>query len=387
MKISTSCALAVCAAAAILAGCSGGGGASPSSALGYTGLSAGRPGAYLLDRRHTGFMGPWAGIPHPDHHKSWRSPEVRRHIHGRQLWIGDFGTGDVYIFSMPSLTQVATLTGFNLPQGMCSDKSGDVWVTNTYTYQVIEYDHSATKVNTLNIPNNGWPVGCAWDKTTGNVAVTIIENDYGASAGEIWVYPGGSGTPTGYTDPDPNVFAYLSAGYDGKGNLYFDALNYAYTVTTVGRLPKNANSASTITIGGGTIYQGGAVQWIPKGGGGPYLMVGDTECSGTYWPETSCVDYVTLSGPGRLTGTITGQTLLDNSQGVPACAVLQAVRIGTKLYGADYEYPAASGYSCTSGSASSTANSWSYPAGGIPLRTSAAFSSYSIPEGAAISAP
>jgi hypothetical protein len=283
---------------------------------------------------------------------------------------------------------MATLTGFDGPQGMCSDNSGDVWITNTYTYQVLEYNHSGSKINTLNIPNNGWPVGCAWDKTTGNIAVTLIENAYGYTAGEIWVYPGGSGTPTAYTDPDPNVFSYYSAGYDNRGNLYFDGENYADTITTVGRLPKNANSASSIAISG-TIYSGGAVQWI---GGGANLMVGDDECSGTYLPDTSCVHYVALSGPGLLTGTITGTTYLENAQGVPTCEVLQAVRSGSKLYGGDYESPPyyAYGYpyfSCSSTSPVSAANTWTYTAGGLPLRTSTPFSSSSTPEGTAISKP
>jgi hypothetical protein len=395
MKTVFSYALAVCGAVAILAGCSGGGSASPSSALGSTGLNAAQPSAHGPGQLHNGFMGLRAFIPHPDHHKSWRSPELKANASGKQLWISDFTLGDVYVFSLPALRPVLTLTGFDGPQGMCSDASGDVFVTNTYTYQVLEYNHSGNQINALNIPNNGWPVGCAWDRTTGNVAVMIIENDYGSTAGEIWVYPGGSGTPTAYTDPDPNVFSYFSAGYDGKGNLYFDAQNYEYTLTTVGRLAKNANSASTITIAGGTIYSGGAVQWIPNsvGAGQAYLMVGDDECSGTYLPETTCVRYVTLSGSGKLTGTIASTTNLENSQGVPACDVLQAVRSGNKLYGGDYEsppiynpyYPYQEEYSCTSESPASTADSWSKPAGGLPLRTSAAFSSSSLPVGTAIS--
>jgi hypothetical protein len=391
MKTLFSYALAVCGALAMLAGCSGGSG-SPSSALGSTGLNAAQAVAHSRGQQHNGFMGLRAFTPHPDHHKSWRSPELKTNVSGNQLWISDFALGDVDVFSLPSLTPMGTVTGFDGPQGMCSDTSGDVWVTSTYTYQVLEYNHSAVQTNALTVPNEGWPVGCAWDKSTGNLAVTIIENDHGNTAGEIWVYPGGTGTPTAYTDPDPNVFSYFSAGYDGKGNLYFDAENYEFALTTVGRLAKNANAASSIAIGGGTIYSGGAVQWIPNGGGAghPFLMVGDTECSGTYLPETSCVDYVTLSGAGRLTGTIAGTTNLDNSQGVAACYVGQAVRSGAKLYGADYESPPiySSGEefeSCTSQYPASTPDTWTYPAGGLPLRTGTAFSSYSIPEGSAIS--
>jgi hypothetical protein len=109
-------------------------------------------------------------------------------------------------------------------------------------------------------------------------------------------------------------------------------------------------------------------------------------------PDTSCVRYVSLSGPGKLTGTITGTTYLENSQGVPACEVLQVVRSGGKLYGGDYEFTPyyVSGYpyfSCNSTSPASAADTWAYTAGGLPLRTSAPFSSSSTPEGTAILRP
>jgi hypothetical protein len=330
-------------------------------------------------------MGLVEGPRHPDHNKSWLSPKLKRDVNGRQLWISDPGTNDVYIYNMPSLTLVATLTGFDQPQGECSDSSGDVWVTNTGyksgNHVIYEYSHDGALLNTLT-DSTGLPVGCAWDKTTGNLAVTNIFNDGPSQPpGEILVYPGATGTPTAYQDPDASVYAYFSAGYDGRGNLYFDVAPYAYTPAYVDKLPKGGTSVHRITIGG-TIHGPGAVQWI--GGRPGDLMVEDNDCSGTFSPITSCVDYVTLS---HSAGTITSTTNLNNSLGVAACSVSQVVRSGKKLYAGDYEFSYSTGFGCTSGSAATTIDSWSYPAGGDPLHTSAGLSSSNEPDGTAISVP
>jgi hypothetical protein len=387
MKILSSYALAVCGAVAILAGCSAGAG--PSSALGYSGLSSAQRGALSLGHRHNGSMSLVERIPHPDHQKSWSSPELKKDVAGqRQLWISDIGTDDVYMYSLPSLTLVNMLTGFDEPQGECSDNAGHVWLTNTGYYTgnhvIYEYDHSGTKINTLTDPT-GLPVGCAWDKTTGNLAVTNIFNDGPSQPpGEVLIYANATGTPRAYTDPDPSIYAYFYAAYDGKGNLYFDDAPYSYTPAYVNKLPKNANTVSRITMSG-PIYGPGAVQWLGTHGGGS-LMVEDTDCSGTASPYTACLDYITLSGPGRLTGTITSSAGLDNYQGVAACLVSQAVRSGNKVYAGDYEFSGSTYASCTSATASTTIDSWSYPTGGLPLR-SAILTSSNSPDGTAISSP
>ncbi len=386
MKTLISFALAVCATAAMLAGCSSGGSGSPSPALGSAGSNASQRGAHTLGQRHDGFMGFVEGIAHPDHHKSWRSPELKKDINGRQLWISDTGTYDVYIYDLPSLTPVATLTGFSQPQGECSDSSGDVWITNTGYYSgnhvIYEYSHDGTLLNTLTDPT-GLPVGCAWDKTTGNLAVTNIFNDGGSEPpGGILVYTGATGTPTVYQDPDPNIYAYFSAGYDGRGNLFFDVAPYSYTPAYIDKIPKGSSSVHRITVSGGTIYGPGAVQWIPAHGGGK-LMVEDDDCSNSFSPITSCIDYITIS---HSAGTITSTAALNNSQGAAACSVSQVVRSGMKLYAGDYE-DFGTAYVCANPSAGTTIDTWSYPSAGNPLKTSAILSSYNEPDGTAISAP
>jgi hypothetical protein len=98
MRIRTSAlrALGVCTAVAMFVGCSGGG-ASQSSAPGYTGVNAAQLRAHLLGQRPIPFMGMRTGISHPDHHKSWLSPELKG-LHNAVLFVSDFTAEDVYIF-------------------------------------------------------------------------------------------------------------------------------------------------------------------------------------------------------------------------------------------------------------------------------------------------
>jgi hypothetical protein len=369
MRIRTSGlrALGVCTAVAMFVGCSGGG-ASQSSAPGYTGVNEAQPGAHLLGQRPIPFMGMRTGISHPDHHKSWLSPELKR-LHNPVLFVSDFTAEDVYIFKLPSLTLLGTLTGFNGPQGECSDKLGHVWVTNTYSYQILEFAHDGSLVNTLTDPS-GLPVSCAWDKKTGNLAVTNIY-DFGGSQppGEVLVYPGASGTPTAYTDAD--MYYYYSDGYDSHGNLFIDGTggypNYSFIFA---ELPSGNGSAHTIPISGGSIYFPGGVQWY---GEGHYINVGDQDCSGNPSIPTGCVDWVSVSGSA---GTITGTTHLLNPLGGPSCAVVQAVQQGTKLFASDIVFPSV----C---SGTTATRSWPYSAGGNPTRSSTAVEQE--PDGTAIS--
>ena len=106
-------ALGGMAAVALLAGCGGGG--LQSSSLFVSSSAQGLASVtYMLVR---------SPKIKPDHHKSWVSPDVKS-AH-RLLFITDDSSQDVYIFTMPAMQLKGTLTGFNGPQGMCSDKQGN----------------------------------------------------------------------------------------------------------------------------------------------------------------------------------------------------------------------------------------------------------------------
>ena len=350
-------------AGASLAGCSAGG-TSPSQ----IGAAPERPSL---------FVGLHAAIRHPDHRKSWRSARLDGTPGARMLFVSDFGTNDVYIFAIPAMTLQATLTGFDGPQGLCSDTAGDVWVTNTFTSQIFEYSHAGTLINTLSDPT-GYPVGCAWNRRTGDLAVTNRFNfGTGQPAGAVLIYPGGTGTPSSFSDPDIDYYYFVA--YDSRGNLYVNGTGASPSYPfALGVMPENAGSFSTMSIGGGTIYVPGGLQWDNAL---KDLIVGDQECGGNAFSEVSCTYSVAVTG---LSGAITGSTALQNLMGAQACDVAQAVRIGVRTYGSDMEFASGPYGACASGGTGPTATyRWLFPGGGLP--TGITMNAQLQPVGAAVS--
>ena len=366
ISISASCTAGIVAAAAILAGCSSGG--SPSAGLGSP-----VPASVAFNPNQlaqTSSVGP--AIPtlavkpvaqRPDHRNSWVSPDAGK-AH-QLLFVTDADVGDVYIYKFPSLKPEGTRTGFNDPLGMCSDAKGDVWLANALGYQMIELSHSGKRLNTLT-DTTGYPVACAVDLRTGNLAVVNVGLSSGP--GGILVYADAKGTPMAYTDPSmPRPYF---VAYDRSGNFYVDgddvSGNFILAECAVGCA---SNGMSTISISGGTIYAPGFVQWYVPGG---YLAVGDQYCLHD-GERQSCMYSVSISGSS---GTITNTTYLNNSSGTPACDVVQAVIFpNNKITGSDYEY-------CNR--AATTTYVWPFSVGGNP-KDSYANPDYMLPEGVAIS--
>ncbi len=313
---------------------------------------------------------------HVDHRKSWVSPEIARLP--RILFVSDDSTNDVLIFSMPDLTLRGTLTGFDVPQGLCSDTSGNIWVTNMGTLTIIELSRSGTVISVLTDPD-GYPVACAVDPTSGDLAVANIYNKSLSGSGEVEIYKAGGGTPTSLANPDQYYYdqvGYVSGSGSGKnrgqrnvapGNLFVDGRTYSGSFI-LSELPPGSSAFHTINLSGGTIYFPGMVQWYTPGN---YLAVGDQLCGDV---PASCIYHVKIFGN---TGKIKGHTSLSNYLGGSVCDLVQGV-IGANglkyVAGGDFE---ACGY------ANSSVNRWAYPAGGTP--TNFNDSVVTEPIGAAIS--
>lgn len=153
-----------------------------------------------------------------DRGSSWVTPEAKS---ADLLYVSDQRFSDVYIFSYPAAQLVGTITGFNLPEGLCSDKRGDVFVTDLLDRAIFEYRHGASKpIRTLN--DGGYPEACSVDPSTGNLAVA----DYGSSAspGDIAVFHNARGAPVIYRDP--TMISFRNCGYDDLGNLFADGQKY-----------------------------------------------------------------------------------------------------------------------------------------------------------------
>jgi len=332
-SILVSLVVGVTATAALLAGCSGGG--LPSS------LSAPSSPNGLASRRdhlvtYTSLRAPKVK---PDHHKSWVSPDVKRAP--RLLFISDDSTQDVYIFTMPAMQLKGTLTGFNAPQGMCTDKQGNIWIVNTGTAQGLKYSRTGKQLGSVSDPS-GTPVGCAVNPTNGDLALSDILGSSGA--GGIEIYHKGSGSPTRYSNP--SQFEYFFPAYDTDGNLYVDGLSYPTVAVVISELPSGKDTMRTINYSGGTIGFPGGVNWDRVRG---QLVVNDQECQAVY---SSCVYQLTVSGSSA---KIVGSTLLNNLDGT-ACDVDQGTIAPFSKY---FAGPCISfAYSVNS------VDRWAYPSGG-----------------------
>jgi hypothetical protein len=272
-------------------------------------------------------------IARPDRGSSWmaRSPETSQSL----LYISDEGTFDVYVYSFPALKRVGTLTGFSQPQGDCVDRNGNVWIASTQVHQILEFAHGGKSAIHILVDPTGYPVGCAIDPTTGNLAVTNFFDFSGA--GSVMIYRKARGTPTPYANP--KAYYYYFAGYDPKGNLYVSGRTggNSYILSV---LPHGKTSMATVSISGGSIQFPGTVQWA-----GSSLVLGDQKCDRI---KSSCFYRTDVSGT---VARIVGTTRLTGS-----CDVVQAWIQNAQL--------AAGNYAACGGHASSTTDVWPFPAGG-----------------------
>ncbi len=153
-------ALLASAALGILGGCSG----AASVPSGQVAAGAGAPAlASAAQLRARGVVAPESVLRRAmraDRRASWMSPDAKKK--STLLYVADEATNSVYVYDYPSGTLQGTLTGFNTPSGLCSNKGGDVFVLNGNGSTVDVYAHGGTSpLRSLNVP--GYPeLNCSW---------------------------------------------------------------------------------------------------------------------------------------------------------------------------------------------------------------------------------
>jgi hypothetical protein len=165
----------------------------------------------------------------------------------------------VLALTYPQGKLVGTLTGFTQPKGICTDKKGNVFVANSGQQNIIEYAHAGTKPIATLGNTGGYPIGCAVDPTTGNLAVAI-ENP------TVVVYKKARGFPTAYNDPEIGGFFYCT--YDASGNLFADGQGRRVPAV-IDELVRGGKTLRELSLNT-TINAGGGIQWAGK-----YLVVED----------------------------------------------------------------------------------------------------------------
>jgi hypothetical protein len=141
-----------------------------------------------------------------------------------QLYISDSGTNEVETFAWPKPKTGAALSGsFSEPQGMCADRSGDVFITNTGDSNVLEYNNGKL-TNTL-LDRGQYPVGCSFNTLNGDLAVSnIISTNDGA--GSISIYKKAKGPAQDI--PVAGLPRDYFLTYDGSSDLFVDGETSSY---------------------------------------------------------------------------------------------------------------------------------------------------------------
>ena len=195
---------------------------------------------------------PQGAVPagHTTHGKSWMKPGMSS---GDLLYVSDAGTDDVYALSYPSGNLVGTLTGFQSPQGLCADGSGNIYVADAKAANIVEYAHGGTSPIKM-LQGSGRPSACWVNPKTGDLAVTNF-NSF------VSIYKHASGNPANYSTQTSAIWC----AYDNNGNLFVAEPGQLSTGNVVQELPSGATSLENIGLDKflGNQWPGG-IQWYGK---------------------------------------------------------------------------------------------------------------------------
>lgn len=193
------------------------------------------------------------------------------------LYVSDDTAGTVYIYSFPWAKLEGKITNLAGPSSICADDAGHVWILESQTSKIVEYDHGGTKpIATLQDPGY-WPNDCAVDPVSGDLAVAnvFMANAPGSSPGNLVVYKKAKGKPHAFTTAAMDNEMYVT--YDSHGNLFVDGFA-AYNNFALAELTAGSKSLTPITIDQ-SISSGDTadVKWDGK-----YLAIGDSSVNALY---------------------------------------------------------------------------------------------------------
>jgi hypothetical protein len=185
---------------------------------------------------------------HADSRPSWVDPAAKS---GKLLYVSMAGNDDVNMYAYPSLKLAGSLTGLQWPEGMCTDATGNVWITNYELHGylpgfVTEYAHGGKAVLKTLEDGVQSPGDCSFDPTTGNLAVANrIAAEGSPINGNVGIYVKADGDPVTYSSPDMEFYYWCT--YDDKGNLYVNGFNQASQVVFA-ELPKGSKKLKTLQL-------------------------------------------------------------------------------------------------------------------------------------------
>ncbi len=198
---------------------------------------------------------------------SWIEPGAKA---GALLYVADRVAGKVYVYTYPGARRTGELTGFGRLEGLCVDRSADVWVVDSLESTIVEYRHGGTMpIATLHDPDGDYPWTCAVNPRNGDLAVADIMQN-GSGAGGVAVFEGAQGTPAIYSDR--NVSEMISISYDDRGDIFVAGIPYSRPKFAFAELKRGRKKFAGIALIGAPIKRPGGLQYA-----GGKMAVGDDQ--------------------------------------------------------------------------------------------------------------
>jgi hypothetical protein len=155
------------------------------------------------------------------------------------LYVDDDGNARIDVFTFPQGKAAGEIIDGRLSSdGLCSDRRGDVFVPGYEQTKILEFAHGGTQpIATLAMAGNEFPMGCAVDPLTGNLAVTTDNGDVG-------VFRHAKNSPTLYYSGVPSTW-YCT--YDSSGNLFVAGADVSGEFALT-ELPHGSTTLNLITV-------------------------------------------------------------------------------------------------------------------------------------------
>lgn len=161
---------------------------------------------------------------------------------------------EVAVYTFPGGQQIGAWNSVGLAYGECADGAGNVYVTyinSTYSGgsgvdEILKFAHGSTSPVATLTDQAGPPVACSVDPISGDLAV--VNGNDGTATGTLLIYRDASGSPTTYTYPE---IIFSSVSYDDKGNVFVDGSTQNRRRPSrfaLAKLPKGGNSFQKITL-------------------------------------------------------------------------------------------------------------------------------------------
>jgi hypothetical protein len=228
-----------------------------------------------------------------DRGQSWMAGDPET---GPLVYVSDWSTHDVFVYNYKNHTMVGQLTGFKTPYGQCVDNERNVWIAEYSGRDLVEYAHGG-KIPLKRLHTNGYPIGCAFDPSTGKLAAANFYSNSGPGDIEVWKHA--SGTPATYRSA--KLYYLWPPAYDGRGNLFVEGRVYHAGYGTA-ELAKFGTELHEIVLKGATIRFAAGALWD-----GRYIGLTDQDFNDT---NTTEVYRINVSGS---TATVVGRVHLTDS--------------------------------------------------------------------------